>query len=360
MINIIHILEDFSFLSGGLRTTVKNLHDRLIENNIKSTIITTRKEKEDDVVLVKGGSTPWRFSINLITKLNELKAQGKIDIIHIHGVWMYPQYAAAKFSTTNNIPFLISCHGMYEPWLWLKGGIKKKTYFKYVVKDVFSKANYIHAITEPEAKELKRLFFKTKIKVIPNLIDPKQSVAKKSCFKEKYILYLGRIDEKKGIDLLIRAFGTIQEKGFRLKIAGNDNNYKDVLDKLVKQLNLQTKVDFLGLVIGEEKELLFKNAFVFIAPSHSEVIGMVNLESAILGTPVITTFQTGLKKEWADNGGILINPTVQETKNALEMATNWSNDERNKRGNLLSEFVKKEYSWEFKLKDWIHLYKKLV
>lgn len=360
MINIIHILEDFSFLSGGLRTTVKNLHVRLNENNIQSTIVTTRKEKKDDVVLVKGGGLPWRFSINLMTKLSELKAQEKIDVIHIHGVWMYPQYAAAKFAINNNIPFLISCHGMYEPWLWLKGGARKKTYFKHVVKDVFSKSNYIHAITQPEAKELKKLFSSTKIKVIPNLIDSHQKLDEKSNFNEKYILYLGRIDEKKGIDLLIRAFGTIQEKGFRLKIAGNDNNYKDVLDKLVKRLNLQTKVDFLGLVIGEEKELLFKNAFVFIAPSHSEVIGMVNLESAILGTPVITTFQTGLKKEWADNGGILISPTIQEIKNALETAINWSDDERNKRGNLLSKFVKKEYSWDYRLKDWIHLYKKLV
>ena len=57
---------------------------------------------------------------------------------------------------------------------------------------------------------------------------------------------------------------------------------------------------------------LFKNAFVFVAPSHSEVIGMVNLEAAILQTPVITTFQTGLLKDWSKNGGFLIEPTENE------------------------------------------------
>jgi glycosyltransferase involved in cell wall biosynthesis len=360
MINIIHILEDFSFLSGGIRTTVNNLHVRLLESNINSTIVTTRKEKKDDVVIVKGGNIPWRFSINLIEVLNKIHTRDNISIIHIHGVWMYPQYAAAKFAIKQNIPFLISCHGMFEPWLWLKGGFKKKKYFKNVVKNTFSKANFLHAITQPEADELKKLFPKTKIKTIPNLIAPKKDILKKALFKEKYILYLGRIDEKKGIDLLIIAFSKIRKSGFRLKIAGNFNDYKEVLEKLVIQLNLQTQVDFLGLVVGEEKELLYKEAFVFAAPSHSEVIGMVNLEAAILGTPVITTVQTGLKSEWSSNGGILINPNTTELQAALELALNWSNSERNERGMLLSKFVLKEYSWKYRLQDWICFYENIL
>jgi glycosyltransferase involved in cell wall biosynthesis len=358
--NIVHILEDFSFLSGGLRTVVKDLHNRLIYDGVNSTIITTRKENDDEVIRVDGGNRPWRFSKNLSSKLNDLHAHKKIDIIHIHGVWMYPQYAAAKFSVKNKIPFIISCHGMYEPWLWLNSNFKKKVYFKYVVKNIFSKAKYLHAITLPEANELKKLFPNTNIVEIPNLIDSSSIKIDAPGFKEKYVLYLGRIDKKKGIDILINAFANVDNKNLKLKIAGGYNDYQKELEALVKSLNLNDKVEFVGLVTGAEKEILFKNAFVFVAPSHSEVVGMVNLESAALGTPVITTKQTGLKKEWSDNGGFLVNPNVDEVQKALEVSLNWSSEERNENGKKLNNFVTKEYSWEYRFKDWLNLYKSIL
>ena len=358
--NIVHVLEDYSFLSGGLRTVVKDLHSRLILEGINSNIITTRKEKHDNVIKVHGGNKPWRFSNNLINKLDELHAKNNIDVIHIHGVWMYPQYATAKYAFKNKIPFLISCHGMYEPWLWLNGSFKKKIYFKHVVKNVFSKAKYLHAITLPEADELKKLFPSTNVIEIPNLIDLKYQVKNTPNLKEKYVLYLGRIDKKKGIDILINAFSNLGNKKFRLKIAGAPNDYQKELKNLVKSLDLDNQVDFLGLVTGKEKEILFKNAFVFVAPSHSEVVGMVNLESAIYKTPVITTFQTGLKKEWSNNGGLLVNPNINEVQEALGVSLNWTDDERNENGKKLCDFVTKEYSWTHRFKDWIYLYQSIL
>ena len=356
MINVVHILEDFSFLSGGLRTVVYDLHSKLIENKINSKIITTRKEKNDDVILVKGGQSPWRFSSNLILELKKLQQNNKVNIIHIHGVWMYPQYIAAKFAYKNQIPFIITCHGMYEPWLWLKGKFRKENYFKYVTKQIFSKANYIHAITTPEAKELKKLFPNNKIKTIPNLIDFKDEKVYDSNLNEKYILYLGRIDKKKGIDILLKAFARLKENSFSLKIAGGNNDYKEELLTLAKELNIESKIEFLGLVVGNEKEKLFRNAYAFVAPSHSEVIGMVNLEAASMQTPVVTTYQTGLDKNWSKNGGFLINPNEDELFVELEKILNWSVSERNLNGKKLNLFVKENYSWNIRIKDWKDLY----
>lgn len=356
MLNIVHILEDFSFLSGGLRTVVKDLHTNLIESNINSIIITTKKEKEDDAILVKGENRIWNYSSNISEKLTLLHSKKRIDIIHIHGAWMHPQYAAAKFSDKNNIPFLITFHGMLEPWLWKKSRIKKKIYFKYFAKKIFIKAKFLHAITPMEAQELKKLFPLNDIKVIPNLINTYSNNIE-AVFNKKYILYLGRLDEKKGIDKLIRAFSKIKTNNISLKIAGAFNEYKKELDLIVKELKLENKIDFLGLVVKQKKEELFKNAFVFVAPSHSEVIGMVNLEAAILQTPVITTFQTGLLKDWSKNGGFLIEPTENEILKHLKIVLKWSLEERIERGKKISDFVKKEYSWQSKLKDWINFYK---
>ena len=123
---------------------------------------------------------------------------------------------------------------------------------------------------------------------------------------------------------------------------------------------MQKKVQFLGLVTGEEKIKLFKNAYLFVAPSYSEVIGMVNLEAALQKTPVITTFQTGIKKEWDENGGILINPNELELIGALKKALSWTRKERDDCGEKLYSFVKHNYSWEYRLKDWIACYSDII
>ncbi|MCD2258231.1 glycosyltransferase [Psychroserpens luteolus] len=358
--NVIHVLEDFSFQSGGIRTVVLDLHTRLLNNNVNSKILSTQKEEGDEIIKVDGDTAPWRYSKNLKSTLKHLLAKNEIDLIHIHGVWMYPQYAAAKFAKQHNIPFLITCHGMYEPWLWFQGTLKKKLYFNLVVKSVFSKADFLHAITSNEAKEIKILFPKTPIVEIPNLIESNTVIEDYYNNKEKYVLYVGRLDPKKGIDLLIKAFANLNPIDFKLKIAGTFNDYKQELDELVDTLGLKNKVEFLGLITGEEKVKLFKDAFIFVAPSHSEVVGMVNLEAAIFKTPVITTFQTGLKKEWSNNGGLLVNPILNEIEYALKTVLAWTFEERNQNGLKLHDFVLKEYSWQYRFKDWLKLYKRML
>jgi glycosyltransferase involved in cell wall biosynthesis len=361
-INILHVTEDYSLSSGGLRTVINDLNNHLNSvKNINSYIISSKEEKGDNIELVKNAiDQTWLYSSQWNEKFIEITNSYRIDVIHIHGVWMYPQYIAAKFAVKNKIPFIISSHGMYEPWLWTKGRLKKNLYFKFLVKSLFSKASRIHAITNPEKNNLKKLFPQNEIIEIPNLINFKKIPENKYYSKEKYLLYLGRLHEKKGIELLIRSFSKLNDDSLILKIAGGFNEYKIELDKLIEKLSLQSRVQFIGLVTGEKKAKLFKDAFLFVAPSYSEVIGMVNLEAASLKTPVITTFQTGLRKEWNENGGILINPNQDELTQALEKVLKWTKKERDIKGEILYNFVKQNYSWESRLSDWINIYSDII
>ncbi len=356
---ILHVLEDYSVHSGGIRTVLKELNQKLNQANIDSYILSSKKEKDDEIFLVETGK-PWLYSKQWAEELNEIYIKNNIDIIHIHGVWMYPQYIAAKFAIQHQIPFLLTPHGMYEPFLWNKSKLKKKIYFNLLSKPVFSKADAIHAITFNEKNNLKKLFQNSNIIEIPNLIDQNNFKEIPPNLNEKYILFLGRLDPKKGIDLLIKSFSKINNTGWKLKIAGGFTPYKKELEKLVEEYNLADKVEFLGLVTGEVKNQLYANAFVFVAPSHSEVVGMVNLEAAIFKTPVITTYQTGLNPKWNDNGGILINPKIEELINALNKVTNWSIEERIHNGIKLHNFVINNYSWQNRLKDWKALYENIL
>ncbi len=352
---ILHIVEDFSVASGGLRTVIQNLDLQLKKRGYQSYILSSNKEEGDAIFIVKSNKK-WLYSSMWREKIEEIVKKHQINRIHIHGVWLYPQYIGAKYAIQNKIAMILSPHGMYQPWLWKKNTLIKKLYVNFLSKKWFLKASVIHSITSDETANLKEMFSKKNLVEIPNLISfPKDNISYTA--KEKYILYLGRLNKTKGIDLLIKSFSEIKDKNITLKIAGEFNDYKEELLAIVKSLSLETKIVFLGIVKNEIKTNLIKNAWALVSPTYSDVIGMVNLEGASFKTPVITTYNTGLKKEWNDNGGRLINPTLEELKEVLLEITEWSLEERNRNGNKLFNFVKQNYSWEKRISDWEDLYK---
>lgn len=355
-----HILEDFSKVSGGVRAVVKDLTTNLAFNQ---EIITTNIDEFQSMEQLKCFHTNhiWRKSNQLKSYINQA-VNNADSVFHIHGVWMYPQYITAKIAINSNSPFLITAHGMYEPWLWKQGFMKKKLYFNLLSKNKFKKANLFHAITSQEKDELYKLFNKKiNIEVIPNLISFKNGYKKNESVsrEEDYILFIGRIDPKKGIKMLIEVFSKINNNKFKLKIAGPDSLHKQELISLTKGLSIEDKVEFVGFIQGEEKYKLYREAQVLVTPSYSEVIGLVNLEAAIAKTPVITTVNTGLLGEWNKEGGTLINPISQELEAALKNAMSWGREERDERGQRLFDFVYQNYSWEKNLYRWEELYNNL-
>jgi glycosyltransferase involved in cell wall biosynthesis len=355
---ILHIVEDFSVKSGGLRTVIKNLDFYLNKLGHNSFVIASDKENSDAVFVVKA-TNKWLYSKEWKKKISKIIKEHQIELIHIHGAWLYPQYIGAKIASKKKIPIILSLHGMFQPWLWKKGTLKKKLYFYLLSKKYFSKSKIIHTITPQETKTIKGFFKRNKLVEIPNLIS---IIEQKNKVKniEKNILYLGRLNKTKGIDLLIKAFSKIDNKQIKLQIVGGINSYQKELEELVESLKLKEKVTFLGEVKGEEKTKLIQNAWVMASPTYSDVIGMVNLEAAALKTPIITTYNSGLKSEWNLNGGKLINPNVEELMEALTETLNWSLEKRNAQGELLYKYVNKEYSWDNRLKDWELLYKKAI
>ena len=158
--NILHVIEDFSVNSGGLRTVLSDLNFRLNTlEGVNSYIISSRKENQDNIFLVNNRKKIlWQYSKNWKLEIESLIKNNNINIIHIHGTWMFPQFIAAKIAVNRNIPFVLSFHGMLEPWLWTKGRIKKTLYFKLIIKQLFSKASIIHSITDDEKQNLTKIF----------------------------------------------------------------------------------------------------------------------------------------------------------------------------------------------------------
>lgn len=355
MKTIYQVAENLSFESGGVRTVLVNLDNYLNSNNhYRSVMITNRKEPQDDYLIFPPGKI-WDYSKafkkNLDTILNS------DSLLHIHGVFMYTQYISGKLANQKNIPYVITPHGMLEPWLLTEKKLKKQVYMSLVLKSLLQNSKILHAITPMEKDNLFNLTGHKNIIEIPNLIHFSNLPTNLNYNPdEEYLLFLGRIHLKKGLGILIRSMAAIKNKKIKLKIVGSENDYSSELKKVCLDLGLENRVEFLGGIFGDEKYRLYANAKAFVAPSYSEAVGMVNLEAAACKTPVITTYQTGINPDWNINGGIMINPNEAELTNALNQVSEWSHSERVERGQNLSNYVLENYSWEKKGILWDDLY----
>jgi glycosyltransferase involved in cell wall biosynthesis len=255
---------------------------------------------------------------------------------------------------------------MLEPWLWDKQGlwisIKKRIYWHLFAKAALSRATVIHAITPLEKKHLSKLFPSSRIEVIPNAIDVLdfEELTKKDI--KKTILFLGRIEPKKGVDILLEAFANADlDSEWKLEIVGPvwSQNYINNLLKIIEARGIQARVRFLGPLFGLEKQEKIDTSWVLVAPSHSEVVGLVNLEASSRGVPTITTYQTGLY-DWEDGGGVLIEPNVSSLTAALKRVCSWTTEERVERGKLSHHLIKSRYSWDVIVEKWMTLYASIL
>ncbi|RME60150.1 glycosyltransferase [Candidatus Parcubacteria bacterium] len=289
------------------------------------------------------------------------------DLIHIHGVFTGLQKTAVKVAKKQGIPTILSVHGMLEPQIWALlppfVSLGKRWYWQKVLRPALRQVSWVHAITRLEGITLDKEFPDIPQVLIPNAIDLKNLPAPdRDMSPEKRIVFLGRLHPKKGVDLLIRAFASAHlESDWRLDIVGPDFDraYSERLRELAAGLDPLGRISFLGPVYGEEKYRILQNAWVVIVPSYSEVVALVNLEAAGMGTPSITTTQTGLH-DWQESGGLLIEPEVEALRQALMQAASWTLAERLARGQQARKFVEERYSWDVIGPRWVQAYQQIA
>lgn len=162
------------------------------------------------------------------------------------------------------------------------------------------------------SKALKRAILsfkiKSRVKIVPCTVDTKKYEYYPKEKKQSYkILTLSNLIPRKGIDVFLKAVSLINRKDFKVLIGG-EGPQKKQLFKLVKQLNIEDKVNFLGFVNENKKIELFQSCDVFVLPSHKENFGVVLIEAMACGKPVIATRCGGPEDFIIPEVGILVPP----------------------------------------------------
>ena len=258
----------------------------------------------------------------------------------VHGLWNIGSILSLFLNKRSKI--ILTVHGFLDPYVLKKSWFKKKIYWFLFQKYCFKKASIIHAISSEEEILLKELFpkFVNKIKFIPNgIIDPlilnspinpsdsfKLLVDKFLSDSEYTFLYLGRINKKKGIDLIFESFSILVEKNnfktIKLIIAGPIDNYHIEFKELQERFQ-HVNILILPSVISVEKNYLFSKVNSFLLPSYSEGFSIAALEAISYGKSCIFSENIGFSKEAFKNDSVLIcGLTVKSLKENMSLLIN--------------------------------------
>lgn len=339
---IIHFITSIDKSSGGT-TAYMQLLSKGLKDIVDLLVITGLSPNPIEL-----NSIDTRFLDLSISRWYKLKKEiynllvnEKPDIVHINGIWQPQCWLFQKVAQQLEIKVILSPHGMLDPYILQRHPFKKKLALKLYQYKAVKKTDYLHATSELELCNIRRLGFNQKAVIVPNCIDIFEIKPKVIWDnKIKKILFLSRLHNQKGVELLIEAVGKIKRDDFELIIAGNGElNY---LEKLKQQI-VEKKIHIVGGVYGEQKWDLFQSADIFVLPSFSECFGIVVAEALATGIPVITTTGTPWQELETNRCGWWVDLNVPNLVNALNEAINKTSKELQEMGLRGRKLVEEKY-----------------
>ncbi len=267
------------------------------------------------------------------------KQASRFDAVIVNGLWQYHSYGAWKALKDLDVPYYVFPHGMLDPWFkrtYPLKHLKKSLYWPWAEYRVLRDATRVLFTAEEERVLARQSFrlYKAKEEVVAFGTNPPPafSSAVRDAFLathpeldgKRLILFLGRIHEKKGCDLLIKAFAQVKDLDPRahLVMAGPDSeNWMPTLQALANELGVADRVTWTGMLLGDLKWGAFHASDAFILPSHQENFGIAVAEALGCGLPALISDKVNIWREVADDGaGIVSSDTVEGT---VEMLTRW-------------------------------------
>jgi glycosyltransferase involved in cell wall biosynthesis len=279
----------------------------------------------------------------------------KFDIIHMTEYRTLQNVIIYYYAQKYNIPYILQGHGSI-PRRMSKIGLKY-LYDNLWGYNILKNASKVLALTSTESEQYKNMGIQdNKIEIIPNGVNLNEfdNLPAKGEFKLKYglknvdrtILFLGRINPIKGIDLLVKAYSKLlnQLNDIKLVIVGPDDGYLAQLKQLIFDLKIENKVIVTGPLYGKDKLAAFVDAELYVLPSLSEGFPVSVLESCACGTPVIITKECGITDIINSRVGLVISYDENQLMDTicLLLSDEQMRKDMGEQGKLL---VRERFSW---------------
>jgi len=259
------------------------------------------------------------------------------DAVIIHGMWQYHGFATARACRKWGVPYFVYTHGMLDPWFnetYPLKKLKKQLYWSWGEHPVLSNASAVLFTSEEECRLARKSFspYQVSEKVIgygttPPDLDSEALTARirtqeKAWGARPYFIYLGRIQEKKGLDLLVAAYASLRQKQPTIPdlVIIGPQQQPDYAKRIQSEYG-QDGIHWSEALNGDEKWAALTAAEALVLVSHQENFGLVVAEALAVGTPVLISDKVNIWREIADGDAGVVQPDT--LKGAVKLLASW-------------------------------------
>ncbi len=327
MMRVLHVIPSLSRSSGGPSVALPAMAQALVKEGVEVDVITTDDDgpglRLSGVALGQaerqaGGwnlihfpkqTEFYKVSLPLRRWLHEHVVD--YDVVHVHAVFSFSSLVAGRAAFLRGVPYLVRPLGVLNRWgMANRRKMVKSLSFRLLDLPMLQRAAAMHYTSSQEKEEAARFGLSNRQAVIPIGIDlgPFLTLPTRTVFTDAFpatattrnILFLSRIDVKKGIDLLLEAFALLlpENPGIHLVICGaGPEALVTSLKQMAQRLGISSHVTWSGEVSGSLRLGAFASAEMFVLPSRSENFGIALLEAMAAGLPCVSSDQVALAKE---------------------------------------------------------------
>jgi len=361
-IKVLHVVGSIDPAKGGISEGIRNLTAYIYDFGFHCEVICIDDPNADFLTIehvpvhaVGPSKGPWQYSPGLKKWL--FANLQRFDVVIINGLWIHACYLTwrllkkkKKNGGSNSVDrpkLFVMPHGMLDPYFQRASNRKIKAirnwlYFHLFEKKMLNNADGVFFTSESERVLANRTFRayspRKEVNIGYGIFSPPAfNGAMTAAFYEacpevvdrEYLIFLGRINSKKGVDMLVQSYLTIAGKwplnGAQLPLLviagpGLETEFgKHMLTLAKSKPELSNLIVFPGMLSGDAKWGAFYNCSAFILPSHQENFGIAVAEAMACGKPVLVSDQVNIMNEIKENAAGLIAPdTVEGTTRMIE------------------------------------------
>ncbi|MGH1482694.1 MAG: glycosyltransferase [Geminicoccales bacterium] len=335
---ILHVIPTMSARYGGPAKACREMSAALADRGHQVTVFTTNydgfggyvepsveplSDRHQDVRIhtfpVDLPPDYFRISRPLAQALSaEIK---NFDLVHVHSLYLFTTLAAGFYAKRHQVPMILRPHGTLDPYIYTRHRGRKLIVEKLYQNRLIKRADAIHYTTTEERKLSAPYTFNRPGFVVPlglNM-DDYRPLPPRGTFRERFpetrdksiLLFLSRINFKKGLDILAKAYGKIakQRDDIHLVIAGPDNDaYKQEVETMLASAGVRERTTFTGMLVGDDKLAALRDADLFTLPSYTENFGIAVIEAMACGLPVVISDKVNIWREIKEGGGGEVEP----------------------------------------------------
>jgi glycosyltransferase involved in cell wall biosynthesis len=294
-------------------------------------------------------------AIGYAPRLTRLLKAAKIDVLHVHGLWMFPSMASLSWAHATRRPYLITPHGMLDDWALGNGRWKKRMALWTYEERHLRGAACLQALCEAEASSFRSLGLRNPICIIPNSVSQPDDLGETDIADPENrcptFLYLGRLHVKKGLENLLRAWRQFEGRRdlpggrWQLVVAGWDQHgHERELRTLSADLGVTESVIFPGPQFGAAKDAIFRRAAAFVLPSVSEGLPIAVLEAWSYGLPVLMTPHCNIPEGFATGAAMPISADRDGILQGLRTFSEMTGSNRRKMSASGLRLVRQQFS----------------